>query len=102
MCTSTVADVEVAWPQPLIAMVLVTVVLSGMVTSVPLVPEQPGGGGSTVPVPVKSSRFGEPVPGLVTLFGVALATIASRICAGVHDGFCALSSAAAPATCGDA
>jgi hypothetical protein len=39
---------------------------------------------------------------LVTLFGVALATMAFRICAGVDDGFCAFSSAAAPATCGDA
>ena len=65
-----------------------------------------GGVVSLPPPPVMksvySSRLGEPVPGLVTLFGVALFTRASRTCAGVAVGLALRKSAAAPATCGEA
>ena len=40
------------------------------------------------------------MPGLVTLFGVALASRCSRTCGGVAVGFAPRTSAAAPATCG--
>ena len=46
--------------------------------------------------------MGEPAPGLVTLFGVALATSWSRTCWGVACGVAPRTSAAAPATCGAA
>ena len=49
-----------------------------------------------------SRRFGEPVPGLVTLFGVELLISAVVTCAGVALGLLARYSAATPATCGDA
>src|SRR5688500_7331956 len=60
----------------------------------------PGCGGGAEPV--NSSAFGEPVPGLPTLFGVAADTKASRTCCGDAPGLPARTSAAAPATCGDA
>src|SRR3712207_2433426 len=106
MCTSTVVVADAAaWPHPLIVTLLNTLVLlSGMLTSVPLVAVQPGGGGGggVPPSPTNSSLFGEPVPGLVTLFDVALLTSVSRTCCGVKPGFAASTSAAAPATCGAA
>src|SRR4051812_33322766 len=73
---------------------------SGMATSAPLLNDGPAGGGVVPPVPVDSSRFGEPVPGLPTTFGVALATSASRTCCAVAPVWSARYSAAAPATCG--
>src|SRR5262249_31992209 len=53
-----------------------------------------------VALTTKSSRFGEPVPGLVTTPVVALLTSESRTCCGVNDGFWASTRAAAPVTCG--
>ena len=50
----------------------------------------------------KSSRFGEPVPALVTLFGVELLMIAAATVAGDAPGFASRNKAATPATCGDA
>src|SRR5690606_14756407 len=84
----------------------------------PLAPEMPvtgtpssrvpspggGGGGGSLP-PSKneySSRFGEPLPGLVTLFGVEALMIALVTCDGVAVGLSARYSAATPATCGEA
>lgn len=49
-----------------------------------------------------SSRFGEPVPALVTTFVVALFTIAFRTVADEALGLNCLYSAATPATCGEA
>ena len=57
-------------------------------------------GGVVPPEPVYSNRFGEPVPGLVILFGVALAFIAAWTAAGVAAGWSARYRAAAPTTCG--
>src|SRR5688572_21857623 len=54
------------------------------------------------PVFTNSSWLGEPVPGLVTLFGVESATSRSRTCCAVKPGFALRISAAPPATCGDA
>jgi hypothetical protein len=53
-------------------------------------------------VPTERSRFAEPVPGLVTTPVVALLASLSRTWAGVRDGLVESTSAAAPATCGDA
>ena len=50
--------------------------------------------------PVKSSLFGERLPGLVTTLLVAAFTRPSRTCCGVAAGLAARNSAAAPATCG--
>ncbi|KOX51980.1 hypothetical protein ADL08_02870 [Streptomyces sp. NRRL F-6492] len=58
------------------------------------------GGGVVPPSPTYRSRFGEPVPGLVTTFGVAAAVRAAETWAGVAVGLAARWSAAAPATCG--
>ena len=93
MCTSTVAVAEALPGQPATVIGDSTVERSGIATSVPLVSvlQLPAGGvgvgvgvgvgTGVVPVPTCSRRFGEPVPGLVTLFGVAspisvLATVA--------------------------
>src|SRR5262245_21003310 len=73
--------------------------LSGIETSVPLVPEQVGGGGGEPPA-TNSSRFGEPAPGFTMTPGVASATSRSRTCCGVKVGFADRTSAAAPAVCG--
>src|SRR5688572_20749487 len=106
MSTFTVDVVDALRPQPEMVIVLVTAEpASGIETSVPLVPVQPGGGGGgggVVPVPVKSSRFGEPLPGLPTTPVVAALVSALVTCAAVNDGFAARTSAAAPATCGAA
>ena len=48
----------------------------------------------------KSSRFGEPVPAFVTLFGVELLMIAAVTVAGEAVGFVSRNRAATPATCG--
>ncbi len=50
--------------------------------------------------PVYRRRFGDPVPGLVTLPVVALPSSAVSTCAGVADVFVCKYSAAAPTTCG--
>ena len=56
-----------------------------------------------MPVPgTASRRFGEPVPGLVILFSVALAVRAPATWAGVRVGVALRIRAAAPATCGAA
>ena len=47
-----------------------------------------------------SSRFGDPVPGLPTLFGVELLMIAAVTVAGEADGLVSRNKAATPATCG--
>src|SRR5829696_567996 len=97
MCTSIVLAEEALPLQPEIVMELVTVARSGMVTFVPLVTGlQPGGGG--VPEPTNSSRFGEPVPGFVILFGVALVNMVLATVAGDIVGLAPRISAAAPAT----
>src|SRR4051794_5327328 len=49
-----------------------------------------------------SSRFGEPVPALVTTSVVAFAVSVAAIVAGVAPGCSESSTAAAPATCGEA
>jgi hypothetical protein len=49
-----------------------------------------------------NNRFGEPVPALVTLFGVELLMIAAATVAGEALGFVSRNNAATPATCGDA
>ncbi len=59
----------------------------------------PGFGG-VVEFPTLSRRFGDPVPGLVTTFGVAALTRAVATWAGVAVGLAARWSAAAPTTCG--
>src|SRR5438046_1951960 len=100
MCTSTVELAEALRLQLEIVIVLVTgEPASGIATSVPFVPEQPGGGGG-LPPPTKSRAFGEPVPGFFTTFLVALLTSVSRTCAGVKDGFAESTRAEAPVTCG--
>ena len=48
----------------------------------------------------KSSRFGDPVPALLTLFGVELLTIAAVTVAGEALGFVSRNNAATPVTCG--
>ena len=48
----------------------------------------------------KSSRLGDPVPALVTLFGVELLMIAAVTVAGEAVGFVSRNNAATPATCG--
>src|SRR3954452_21044541 len=103
MCTSAVLVADaVACPQPLIVTLLVTAEpASGIATSVPLVPEQPvGGGGWLPPSPTNSSLVGEPVPGVVPLPEVALLPRVSRTCCGVNEGLAWSTSAAAPTTCG--
>ena len=63
----------------------------------------PGGGGGGGGAPVnseKSNRLGDPVPGLVTLFGVELLMIAAATVAGEAVGFVSRNNAATPATCG--
>ena len=55
--------------------------------------------------PVKSEnsrRLGDPVPALVTLFGVELLMIAAVTVAGEAPGLASKNNAATPATCGDA
>src|SRR5262245_45497287 len=101
MCTSTV-DAALALPvQPEIVIELVPVPRSGMATSVPLVAAGHGpGGGGGAPAPVNSRMFGEPVPGLVILFGVPLDFSAAWTVAGDAVGLSPRNSAAAPATCG--
>ena len=59
-----------------------------------------GGGGGAVPSSEYSRRFGEPVPGLVTLPVVALVVIALATVAGEAAGAPCRYSAATPATCG--
>ena len=49
-----------------------------------------------------SSRFGDPVPALPTLFGVELLMIADVTVAGEAVGFVSRNNAATPATCGEA
>ena len=67
------------------------------------VPGGGGGGGGGAPVNnEKSNRLGDPVPGLVTLFGVELLMIAAVTVAGEAVGFVSRNNAATPATCGDA
>src|SRR3954464_746440 len=101
MCTSTVDDADALPVQPEIVSGLLDVELSAMFTRSRLVDAaQPSGGGVVPPEPVNSSRFGEPVPGLVILFGVAFAFIAAWTSAGVASGWSARYSAAAPTTCG--
>ena len=75
MCTSIVEVADACRAQPVIETGLEPVPRSGIVTLVPFVPEQPGGGGGSLPSPTKSSRFGEPVPGLPTTPVVALDVI---------------------------
>src|SRR6266545_3364468 len=99
MCTSAVELEPALRSPPEMVTLLVTEPASGMAASVPLVPEQLGAG-VVPPVPVKRSRFGEPVPGLPTAPVVALFTIVSRTCCGLNDVLPARISAAAPATCG--
>src|ERR1051325_3904428 len=48
----------------------------------------------------KSRRFGEPVPGLLTLLGVELLMMAAVTVAGDAVGFVSRNSAATPVTCG--
>src|SRR6185295_12847108 len=48
----------------------------------------------------KSSRFGEPVPALLTWFGVELLTMAAVTVAGEALGFVSRNNAATPVTCG--
>jgi hypothetical protein len=48
----------------------------------------------------KSSRFGEPVPALLTWFRVELFTMAAVTVAGEAVGFVSRNSAATPVTCG--
>src|SRR5689334_18909665 len=100
MCTSTVEEALALPVQPEMAIGLEPVPWSGMATSVPLVAAGHGPGGGVVPEPVNSNRFGEPVPGLVILLGVALAFIVLCTCAGVRVGVADRSRAAAPTTCG--
>ena len=50
----------------------------------------------------KSSRFGEPVPALLTLFGVELLMMAAVTVAGEAVGLTSRNNAATPATCGEA
>ena len=59
-----------------------------------------GVGPGVAPLLTNSRRFGEPVPGLVTLFGVEAVISASATCAGEAAGVAPRTSAAAPATCG--
>ena len=61
-----------------------------------------GVGPGPAPNNEKSSRLGEPVPALVTLFGVELLMIAAATVAGEAVGFVSRNNAATPATCGDA
>src|SRR6476469_316861 len=102
MCTSTVEPSLAVPEQPEIVIGLLTVELSLIAKSVPLVaagqaPLDGGSGGGSVPL-YRSTGFC--VLGLVTLLGVALATRASRTCCGVAVGWSARYRAAAPATCG--
>ena len=61
-----------------------------------------GGGGGGAPKSECRSRFGDPVPALVILFGVALSFNALSTAAGVAEGFASRYRAATPATCGAA
>lgn len=61
-----------------------------------------GVGGGRLVNKEKSKRFGDPVPGLVTLLGVEFVTIAAVTAAGNEPGFVSRKSAATPQTCGDA
>src|ERR1700741_653842 len=102
MSTDTLLVVEALPSQPLISVALVTAApASGMDTRVVLdTASQPGSGSGPPPVPVKSSRLGEPAPAPVTLSGVALAVSAAVTSAGGASGLAARCTAAAPATCG--
>src|SRR5882724_6399486 len=101
MCTSTVEDALALPVHPAMAIVLEPVPRSGMAASLELVAAGHGpGGGGVEPEPVNSKEFGEPVPGLVILFGVPFAVIVLCTCAGVIDGLADRISAAAPTTCG--
>src|SRR5215204_7468747 len=72
-----------------------------MLTFVPLVTgAQPGGGG--LPAPTNSRRLGEPAPGLVMTFIVALEYMVLATVCGAMVGLALRISAAPPATCGAA
>src|SRR5690242_1345656 len=97
MFTLTV-ELTLALPeQVLIEMELVTAAPpSGIDNGVLLVPGTQTGGGPAGPA--NSSWFGEPAPGLVTLFAVEALTSASRTCCAVKPGLSPRISAATPAT----
>lgn len=79
------------------AMVVVgAIVVGGMVVGETVV------GGTVASAPVKTRRFGEPVPGDETMPDVAPATRRSVTCCGVRVGWPSSNKAAAPATCGAA
>src|SRR5699024_6881711 len=79
-----------------------TVTLSGVPTVPVWLPglDTTGEPGVLPPVLTNSSRFGEPVPGLVILPVVALPIIVEATCAGVAQGVSPRISAAPPTTCG--
>src|ERR1700741_1071118 len=100
MCTSTVAAAPALPVQPVTAIGLLIVELSLMFTRVRLATALQPSGGVVPREPVYCSRFGEPVPGLVILFGVAAAFIADCTVAGDAPGLAARYRAAPPTTCG--
>ena len=59
-----------------------------------------GVGGGALVNNEKSSRFGDPVPALLTLFGVELLMMAAVTVAGEAVGFVSRNNAATPVTCG--
>ena len=59
-----------------------------------------GVGGGALVNSEKSRRFGDPVPALVTLFGVELLMMAAVTVAGDAVGFVSRNNAATPVTCG--
>src|SRR5512142_1609712 len=100
--TRTVLATEALPVQPVTATRLVTVPGSGMASVVLTLFVAQAGDGGTAVVTVDSSLFGEPAPGFVTRPVRAAASNAACTCGGVYAGCAARTSAAAPATCGEA